>query len=122
MKPNLENRNNHTQKKTNNNLPSYILTNHPAKIYNECSTLLPPPFLSLFVNVYLTHKENNWRKKNHALLFILFIGSPPPKDALDSVENVAIFLRWILTDCPDDEFGSQEWDIRDEQHHSRWQT
>lgn len=47
---------------------------------------------------------------------------PPPKDALDTPENVARFLSWLLQSVSNEEFAAEEWEIRDESHHSRWTT
>jgi benzil reductase ((S)-benzoin forming) len=47
-------------------------------------------------------------------------GSAPPSDALDTVENVAIFLRWLLMDTSAEEFTKAEWDSRDATHQGRW--
>ena len=44
----------------------------------------------------------------------------PPVDGLNSPENVARFFAFLLCDTNDDEFGEQDWDIRDEAHHGRW--
>jgi len=46
--------------------------------------------------------------------------TPPPKDALDTPENVARFIWWLLDKVPAEEFAAEEWDIRDEAHHARW--
>ena len=43
-----------------------------------------------------------------------------PVDGLNSPENVARFFAFLLFDTNDDEFGEQDWDIRDEAHHGRW--
>ena len=48
------------------------------------------------------------------------VGRPPPAEGLDSPANVARFLLWLLTDTSEDEFASQEWNIADRRHHSRW--
>ena len=48
------------------------------------------------------------------------VGRPPPAEGLDSPANVARFLLWLLTDTSEDEFASQEWNIADWRHHSRW--
>ena len=50
----------------------------------------------------------------------LEVGRPPPAEGLDSPANVARFLLWLLTDTSEDEFASQEWNIADRRHHSRW--
>lgn len=42
------------------------------------------------------------------------------KGELISAEHVAKFLDWLLLECPEEEFGAEEWDIRDKQHHQRW--
>jgi benzil reductase ((S)-benzoin forming) len=48
-------------------------------------------------------------------------GAPPPTDALDDAANVGTFLRWLLMETGDGEFGtSEEWDIRDKSHQGRW--
>lgn len=44
----------------------------------------------------------------------------PPADGLDTVENVAHFVEFLLLHTSDDEFGAEEWSIRDERHHARW--
>ncbi len=49
-------------------------------------------------------------------------GSAPPSGSLDTPENVAAFLSFLLTRSGDDEFGAEEWDIRDASHHHRWTT
>ena len=48
------------------------------------------------------------------------VGRPPPTEGLDSPDNVARFLLWLLTDTSEDEFASQDWNIADWRHHSRW--
>ena len=48
------------------------------------------------------------------------VGRPPPAEGLDSPANVARFLLWLLTDTAEDEYASQEWNIADWTHHSRW--
>jgi hypothetical protein len=48
------------------------------------------------------------------------VGRPPPAEGLDSPANVARFLLWLLTDTAEDEYASQEWNIADWMHHSRW--
>ena len=45
---------------------------------------------------------------------------PPPVGALDTPENVARFLVWLLTVTSIEEFSSEELDIRDAKLHSRW--
>lgn len=47
-------------------------------------------------------------------------GAAPPSGSLDTPENVAAFLRFLLTSAGDEEFGADEWDIRDASHHHRW--
>lgn len=47
-------------------------------------------------------------------------GSAPPSGSLDTPENVAAFLSFLLTSSGDDEFCAEEWDIRDASHHHRW--
>ena len=47
-------------------------------------------------------------------------GAPPPAGALDSPENCAVFLSWLLLDAPEEEFSASEWDSRDAAHHARW--
>lgn len=46
----------------------------------------------------------------------------PPSDALDTCDNVATFLTWLLRDTSDAEFVEKEWDIREPEHHDRWIT
>lgn len=48
------------------------------------------------------------------------VGAPPPKDALDTPANVAVFLDWLLHDTAEEEFAASEWDIRDAAHQTRW--
>ena len=43
-----------------------------------------------------------------------------PVEGLNSPENVARFFAFLLCETSDDEFGEQDWDIRDEAHHGRW--
>lgn len=66
---------------------------------------------------------------------------PPPRDALDEVDNAATFLDWLCCESGDREFSyglkgaaslasggavsavvgrDGEWDIRDEAHHHHW--
>ena len=45
---------------------------------------------------------------------------PPPSDALDTATNAGHFLTWLLTGTTDEEFGGEEWDIRETSHHGRW--
>jgi len=45
---------------------------------------------------------------------------PPPARGLDTPENVAAFIAWLLLECPGDEFGAQDWDVQDPSHHARW--
>ena len=47
-------------------------------------------------------------------------GAPPPAAALDTPENVAVFLSFLLTRTEDEEFAATEWDIRDVAHQARW--
>ena len=44
----------------------------------------------------------------------------PPADGLDTAENVAHFVHFLLTEAADEEFAAEEWDIRDSAHHPRW--
>eukprot|EP00514_Thraustochytrium_sp_LLF1b_P005389 CAMPEP_0184507628 /NCGR_PEP_ID=MMETSP0198_2-20121128/337_1 /TAXON_ID=1112570 /ORGANISM="Thraustochytrium sp., Strain LLF1b" /LENGTH=266 /DNA_ID=CAMNT_0026897375 /DNA_START=71 /DNA_END=868 /DNA_ORIENTATION=+ len=44
----------------------------------------------------------------------------PPTGGLDTASNVAFFLDFLLNETSDKEFSESEWDIRDEDHHSRW--
>jgi len=44
----------------------------------------------------------------------------PPKDGLDTPENVAFFVNFLLNDVSSEEFTEKEWDIRDEDNHDRW--
>ena len=44
----------------------------------------------------------------------------PPLDGLDTVENVALFTKFLLTETTGSEFIAEEWDIRNEEHHNRW--
>lgn len=44
----------------------------------------------------------------------------PPAGALDSASNCAQFLCFLLLATEDEEFVAEEWDIRDESHHTRW--
>jgi NAD(P)-dependent dehydrogenase (short-subunit alcohol dehydrogenase family) len=44
----------------------------------------------------------------------------PPVDGLDTPENVAHFVHFLLTEVGPTEFGADEWDIRDTSHHRRW--
>jgi NAD(P)-dependent dehydrogenase (short-subunit alcohol dehydrogenase family) len=44
----------------------------------------------------------------------------PPPDGLDTAENVAHFVRFLLTETSKNEFGTEEWDIRNALHHPRW--
>ena len=49
------------------------------------------------------------------------IPHPPPSTSLDTCENVAYFLAWLLSDkLSAEEFSSIEWDSRDTAHHPRW--
>ena len=50
----------------------------------------------------------------------LSIGHKPPNDMLDTPENVAKFIKFILLDTNDEEFINSEWDIRDDIHQNRW--
>lgn len=49
---------------------------------------------------------------------------PPPKGALDSPDNVAMFAEWLLLGTTDEEFcnkdDANEYDIRDASLYSRW--
>ena len=47
-------------------------------------------------------------------------GAPPPATALDTPENCAVFLAWLLLETAADEFSASEWDIRDAAHQARW--
>ena len=49
---------------------------------------------------------------------------PPPTAGLDTCENVAFFLAWLLNgaDVSAQEFSASEWDSRDNVHHARWCT
>jgi NAD(P)-dependent dehydrogenase (short-subunit alcohol dehydrogenase family) len=44
----------------------------------------------------------------------------PPLDGLDTADNAAAFLDWLLRDTGAEEFPREEWDIRDPAHHGRW--
>ncbi|CAK8992082.1 Uncharacterized oxidoreductase C30D10.05c [Durusdinium trenchii] len=44
----------------------------------------------------------------------------PPSDGLDTPENVAHFIDFLLHDTSADEFSAAEWDIRDASNHNRW--
>ena len=46
----------------------------------------------------------------------------PPAEGLDSAQNCAAFLVWLLTspDVDGEQFSAKEWDIRDPSHHARW--
>jgi benzil reductase ((S)-benzoin forming) len=46
--------------------------------------------------------------------------APPPEGGLDTAENSAGFLTWLLTDTEPAEFSEAEWEIRDTKHHHRW--
>ena len=46
--------------------------------------------------------------------------APPPAGALDTADNVATFLCWLLTQAGAAEFSAKEWDIRDAHHQPRW--
>ena len=48
------------------------------------------------------------------------VATPPPAGMLDSAENSAAFLHWLLTATSDTEFSSSAWDSRDAAHHARW--
>jgi NAD(P)-dependent dehydrogenase (short-subunit alcohol dehydrogenase family) len=37
-----------------------------------------------------------------------------------SPDTVALFLKWLLLECPREEFGQREWDIRERSHHPFW--
>jgi hypothetical protein len=49
---------------------------------------------------------------------------PPPKGALDSPDNVAFFVEWLLLGTTDDEFSNRdddnEYDIRNASLFPRW--
>lgn len=49
-------------------------------------------------------------------------GAPPPAAALDTPENCAVFLAWLLCATTAEEFSASEWDSRDAAHHARWTT
>ena len=44
----------------------------------------------------------------------------PPTEGLDTADNVAAFLHFLLRDTSSKEFSAEEWDIRDAQHFPRW--
>eukprot|EP00516_Mucochytrium_quahogii_P011350 CAMPEP_0203787786 /NCGR_PEP_ID=MMETSP0100_2-20121128/2450_1 /ASSEMBLY_ACC=CAM_ASM_000210 /TAXON_ID=96639 /ORGANISM=" , Strain NY0313808BC1" /LENGTH=265 /DNA_ID=CAMNT_0050690387 /DNA_START=73 /DNA_END=871 /DNA_ORIENTATION=- len=44
----------------------------------------------------------------------------PPTDGLDSVENVAHFVDFLLLQMDKEEYSKAEHDIRDSSHHDRW--
>jgi NAD(P)-dependent dehydrogenase (short-subunit alcohol dehydrogenase family) len=48
------------------------------------------------------------------------VGKAPPAGALDTAENCAAFLQFLLQTTADDEFVADEWDIREPSHHARW--
>lgn len=47
-------------------------------------------------------------------------GAPPPENALDTPENCAFFLQWLLLSTSDEEFPAEEWDIREKKYMDRW--
>lgn len=50
-----------------------------------------------------------------------FIGkSPPPRGRLDSPENVADFLSWLVLDVDEQSFGGREWDINNTEDQRQW--
>lgn|SRR3989338_8434754 len=42
------------------------------------------------------------------------------KGELLSPEEVALFIKWLLFSVNEEEFGKEEWDIRDTKHHAFW--
>jgi len=46
----------------------------------------------------------------------------PPQQLLDSPDNVAAFLAWLLLEVKAVEFGGREWDINDPESQQRWLT
>lgn len=46
--------------------------------------------------------------------------APPTRQGLDTPENVASFLAWLLNEVPLEEFGGREWNIGDPETQQRW--
>ncbi|CAE8600029.1 unnamed protein product [Polarella glacialis] len=44
----------------------------------------------------------------------------PPQGKLDSPENVADFLSWLLLEVDAQDFGGREWDINDSETQRLW--
>jgi NAD(P)-dependent dehydrogenase (short-subunit alcohol dehydrogenase family) len=44
----------------------------------------------------------------------------PPSDGLDTAENVAHFVSFLLRGTSDEDYTAAEWDIRNTDHHGRW--
>lgn len=47
-------------------------------------------------------------------------GVPPPAGSLDTPENAAAFIAWLLMDMGGEEYVAAEHDIRDKKLHHRW--
>jgi len=45
---------------------------------------------------------------------------PPQRGGLDSPENVASFLAWLLLQVPLEDFGGREWNIGDPETQKQW--
>ncbi|KNC86533.1 hypothetical protein SARC_01306 [Sphaeroforma arctica JP610] len=67
-------------------------------------------FVSLHANMAKTDPSETAESK----------GKPPPTDALDSPENVAHFVSFLLSGMEPEEFVSADHDIRNSQLFSRW--
>lgn len=78
------------------------------------------PMAEMFRNFHLSMEGTSKAAYDEHKIGVAESGAAPPKDALDTPENAAFFMQWLLLSTGADEFAAEEWDIREMDYMHRW--